>query len=129
MMDNIAYQPGRGNWIIHEDGDAAGLRGGIRTTTTSGPAWRMAPMWIPCRDGCIRIATLNDLNAESTGGFFDAEGKTVLLQRAAQRDRSRHHPGAYRLALSPTVKDICCSGIPVVRARGRAGAPGFLCRQ
>ena len=21
MMDNIAYQPGRGNWIVHEDGD------------------------------------------------------------------------------------------------------------
>ena len=26
-------------------------------------------------DGCIRIANLNDLTAESTGGFFDAEGK------------------------------------------------------
>lgn len=21
MMDNIAYQAGRGNWLIHEDGD------------------------------------------------------------------------------------------------------------
>src|SRR4029450_12520162 len=21
MMDNLAYQPGRGNWIVHEDGD------------------------------------------------------------------------------------------------------------
>lgn len=21
MMDNMAYQPGRGNWVIHEDGD------------------------------------------------------------------------------------------------------------
>src|SRR5204863_8008392 len=23
MMDNLAHQPGRGNWIIHEDGDGA----------------------------------------------------------------------------------------------------------
>jgi secreted PhoX family phosphatase len=74
MMDNIAYQPGRGNWIIHEDGDAPGfavdphnndiwacLEDGADVDTLS--------------DGCIRIATLNDLNAESTGGFFDAEGR------------------------------------------------------
>jgi hypothetical protein len=26
-------------------------------------------------DGCVRIVTLNDLNAESTGGLFDASGK------------------------------------------------------
>lgn len=74
MMDNIAYQPGRGNWILHEDGDAPGfavdphnndlwacLEDGEDTDTLS--------------DGCIRIATLNDLNAEWTGGFFDSTGK------------------------------------------------------
>ena len=74
MMDNIAYQPHRGNWIIHEDGDAPGfavnphnndiwacLEDGADVDTLS--------------DGCIRIATLNDLNAESTGGFFDEKGK------------------------------------------------------
>jgi secreted PhoX family phosphatase len=73
MMDNIAYQPGRGNWIIQEDGDAPGFivnphnndiwscleDGGDVDTLT---------------DGCVRIATLNDLNAESTGGFFDSTG-------------------------------------------------------
>ncbi len=26
-------------------------------------------------DGCIRVATLNDLTAESTGGIFDASGR------------------------------------------------------
>jgi secreted PhoX family phosphatase len=26
-------------------------------------------------DGCIRIATLNDLTAEWTGGIFDADGR------------------------------------------------------
>lgn len=74
MMDNIAWQPGRGNGILHEDGDAPGfaddphnndiwscLEDGADDDTLS--------------DGCIRIATLNDLNAESTGGFFDATGK------------------------------------------------------
>lgn len=74
MMDNIAYQPGRGNWIVHEDGDAPGfavnphnndlwacLEDGEDVDTLS--------------DGCIRIATLNDLNAEWTGGFFDAGGR------------------------------------------------------
>lgn len=70
MMDNIAYQPGRGNWIIHEDGDGpevgrnndifACLDDGADADTLS--------------DGCIRVVTLNDLNAESTGGVFDATG-------------------------------------------------------
>jgi hypothetical protein len=27
MMDNIAYQPGRGNWVIHEDRDAVDMSG------------------------------------------------------------------------------------------------------
>jgi hypothetical protein len=26
-------------------------------------------------DGCVRIATLNDLEAEWTGGIFDASGR------------------------------------------------------
>ena len=78
MMDNIAYQPRRGNWIIQEDGDAPGfdvnphnndiwscLEDGTDVDTLS--------------DGCIRIATLNDLNAESSGGFFDADGKRFYM--------------------------------------------------
>jgi hypothetical protein len=71
MMDNIAYQPGRGNWVINEDGDAPEKLG------------RNNDIWACLGDGadvdtlsddCIRVATLNDLTAESTGGFFDAEG-------------------------------------------------------
>lgn len=78
MMDNIAYQPGRGNWIIQEDSDApefaenphnndiwACLEDGKDIDTLS--------------DGCIRIVTLNDLTAESTGGFFDASGKNYYF--------------------------------------------------
>ena len=70
MMDNIAYQPRRGNWVILEDGD--------------GPAEGRNNDIFDClddftdsdllSDGCIRIATLNDLTAESTGGIFDAAG-------------------------------------------------------
>lgn len=70
MMDNVAWQPGRGSWIIHEDGD--------------GPdAGRNNDLWACLEDGadadeqsdgCVRIASLNDLNAEWTGGFFDASG-------------------------------------------------------
>ncbi|HEY3178975.1 MAG TPA: alkaline phosphatase PhoX [Casimicrobiaceae bacterium] len=75
MPDNIAYQPGRGNWVIHEDGD--------------GPeVGRNNDLWICAEDGadadslsdgCIRIATLNDLNAEWTGGIFDATGTRFFV--------------------------------------------------
>jgi len=70
MMDNIAFQPGRGNWIIHEDGDGPGVG-------------RNNDLW-SClddgddddylSDGCVRIGTLNDLTAEWTGGIFDKWG-------------------------------------------------------
>jgi hypothetical protein len=71
MMDNIAYQPGRRNWVINEDGDgpAVGRNNDIFDC-------------LPDRadddrlsDGCVKVVTLNDLNAESTGGTFDATGK------------------------------------------------------
>ena len=78
MMDNIAYQPGRGNWVIHEDGDAPGfaenphnndlwacLEDGSDVDTLS--------------DGCVRIATLNDLSAEWTGGLFNAWGRRFFV--------------------------------------------------
>jgi secreted PhoX family phosphatase len=72
MPDNIAFQPGRGNWIIHEDAE----------TDFEGP--HNNDLW-SClddgsddgllSDGCLRIATLNDLDAEWTGGFFDPTGQ------------------------------------------------------
>ncbi len=70
MMDNMAYHPHRGFWVLHEDGD--------------GPeVGRNNDLWAcledgedddSLSDGCIRVATLNDLNAEWTGGVFDASG-------------------------------------------------------
>ena len=58
MPDNIAYQPGRGNWLINEDGDGA----------TWTPA-RNNDIWDCLDDGadtditadaCVRVMTLND---------------------------------------------------------------------
>ena len=75
MMDNMAYQPGRGNWILHEDG--------------AGPdVGRNNDLWSclddgkdddSLSDGCVRVATLNDLTAEWTGGIFDASGRTLYV--------------------------------------------------
>ena len=75
MPDNIAFQPGRGNWIIHEDG--------------AGPdVGRNNDLWScladgedddTLSDGCVRIASLNDLNAEWTGGIFDGTGRNFYV--------------------------------------------------
>lgn len=80
MMDNIAYQPGRGNWMIHEDRDSVEMTGAGYPFNDS--------IWLCLEDGadadnlsdgCVRVATLNDLNAESTGGLFDASGKRYFF--------------------------------------------------
>ncbi|MBI1424472.1 MAG: DUF839 domain-containing protein [Gammaproteobacteria bacterium] len=80
MMDNIAYQPGRGNWMIHEDRDAVGMTGDGYPFNDS--------IWLcledggdidTLSDGCVRVMSLNDLNAESTGGLFDAYGKRYFF--------------------------------------------------
>jgi hypothetical protein len=74
MPDNIAFQARRGNWIVHEDGSTAGAQGGDRNND----------LWSclddgqdddTLSDGCVRVGTLNDLDAEWTGGFFDSSGK------------------------------------------------------
>jgi hypothetical protein len=78
MPDNIAYQPGRGNWLIHEDGSTVGAQGGDRNND----------LWSclddgqdddTLSDGCVRVGTLNDLDAEWTGGFFDASGENFYV--------------------------------------------------
>ena len=72
MPDNIAFQPRTGNAILHEDAE----------TTFEFPhnndLWDCLPDGADqdlLTDGCIRIATLNDLTAEWTGGIFDASGE------------------------------------------------------
>ena len=76
MPDNIAYQPGRGNWIVHEDADTTYLR------PHNDDLWDCLPDGADedlLSDGCIRIATLNDLTAEWTGGIFDATGSRFFV--------------------------------------------------
>jgi secreted PhoX family phosphatase len=74
MPDNVVWQPGRGNWIVHEDAETV--------TDLQGPhnndLWACLPDGADPdlqSDGCVRMATLNDLTAEWTGGIFDASGK------------------------------------------------------
>ncbi|MDR4513831.1 alkaline phosphatase PhoX [Nitrosomonas sp.] len=80
MVDNIAYQPGRGNWVLQTDRDAVGM-------SDEGYPFNNS-IWIcledgddvdTLTDGCIRVINLNDLNAESTGGLFDATGKSYYF--------------------------------------------------
>jgi secreted PhoX family phosphatase len=77
MMDNLAYQLGRGNWLLHEDGDGASL-----TPPRNNDLWDCLPDGSDAdqqSDGCIRIGTLNDLTAEWTGGAFDASGTHLYV--------------------------------------------------
>lgn len=84
MPDNVAFQPGRGNWILHEDG--------------AGPdVGRNNDLWAcledgqdddSLSDGCVRVATLNDLNAEWTGGIFDTTGRNFYV--SVQHNVSGH---------------------------------------
>lgn len=75
MADNIAYQPGEGNWIIMEDSDTdvSGHNNDIWDCLEDGADDGTLS------DGCVRIATLNDLGAEWTGGVFDASGKRFFV--------------------------------------------------
>ena len=73
MPDNIAYQPGRGNWIIHEDGST-----GTSFNNRNNDLWDClndGQDEDTMSDGCIRIGSLNDFDAEWTGGFFDPSGR------------------------------------------------------
>lgn len=76
MPDNIAYQPGTGNWVIHEDADTT------YKTPHNDDLWACLPDGgdpDQLSDGCVRIATLNDLTAEWTGGIFDATGSRFFV--------------------------------------------------
>ena len=71
MPDNIAFQPHTGNAILHEDAETT------FETPHNNDLWDCLPDAADqdlLSDGCIRIATLNDLTAEWTGGIFDASG-------------------------------------------------------
>lgn len=71
MPDNIAYQPSTGNWVVHEDAETTFER------PHNNDLWDCLDDGADAdllSDGCVRMATLNDLTAEWTGGVFDATG-------------------------------------------------------
>ncbi|HVY66996.1 MAG TPA: alkaline phosphatase PhoX [Gammaproteobacteria bacterium] len=77
MMDNVAYQPGTGNWLVNEDGE-----GPVYATPRNNDIWDCLDDGDDddnLTDACIKVMTLNDLNAESTGGFFDGTGKAYYV--------------------------------------------------
>jgi hypothetical protein len=76
MPDNIAFQTSRGNWVLNEDAE----------TTFEGPhnndIWDCLPDGQDqdlLSDGCVRVASLNDLTAEWTGGVFNATGSRYFV--------------------------------------------------
>jgi secreted PhoX family phosphatase len=73
MMDNLAQQPRTGTWVLQEDGDQVQGNNDLWACLQDGFDDDLLS------DGCIRIATLNDLEAESTGGIFDADGSRYYV--------------------------------------------------
>jgi secreted PhoX family phosphatase len=72
MPDNVDIQPGTGNFLINEDGE-----GPIYTPPRNNDIWACLDDGDDAdhlADNCVKLMTLNDLTAESTGGFFDASG-------------------------------------------------------
>jgi secreted PhoX family phosphatase len=77
MMDNVAYQPGSGNLIVHEDGE-----GPVYATPRNNDIWACLDDGDDkdnLSDACVKVMSLNDLTAESTGGLFDATGKVFYF--------------------------------------------------
>jgi secreted PhoX family phosphatase len=73
MPDNVAYQPGHANWVVHEDGDQVQGNNDLWDCLDDGADDNLLS------DGCVRIGTLNDLTAEWTGGIFDASGTRFFV--------------------------------------------------
>ena len=82
MMDNIAYQPSTGNWILHEDGEGPSSSGALKRGNDLWDCLDDGDDKDILTDGCVKIGTINDTTgagsggggAEWTGGIFDATG-------------------------------------------------------
>ncbi len=85
MPDNIAYQPRRGNWVVHEDAETTFERPHDNDLWSCLDDGRDDDLQ---SDGCLRIGTLNDLSAEWTGGFFDPSGKHFYV--SVQHNKTGH---------------------------------------
>ena len=73
MMDNLDFQPNRGNLVLNEDGDQL---------TGNNDIWSCLPDGTDddlLSDGCGRIMSLNDPTAETTGGIFNGNGSKYYV--------------------------------------------------
>jgi len=82
MTDNIAYQPHKGTWLLMEDGDQLQGNNDVFSCLEDGADDDLLS------DGCLRVASLNDLTAEWTGGFFDPTGRKFYV--SVQHNISGH---------------------------------------
>lgn len=86
MPDNIAYQPGRGNWLINEDGDGA-----TYTPARNNDIWDCLDDGLDkdgLADACVKVMTINDLTAETTGGVFNYNGTEYYV--VVQHNKTGH---------------------------------------
>lgn len=86
MMDNIAYHPTRGFWVLNEDGDGA-----TWTPKRNNDIWACLDDGADAdklTDACVKLMTLNDLTAETTGGVFDATGTRYFV--SVQHPNTNH---------------------------------------
>ena len=86
MMDNIAYQAGKGNWVLNEDGE-----GPTYSSPRNNDIWSCLDDGADVdtlSDGCVKVISLNDLTAESTGGVFDATGRKYFV--SIQHNKTGH---------------------------------------
>ena len=73
MMDNLDFQPNRGNVVLNEDGDQL---------TGNNDIWSCLPDGTDddlLSDGCGRIMSINDPTAETTGGIFNGNGSKYYV--------------------------------------------------
>jgi hypothetical protein len=77
MMDNIARSPLKGFFVLNEDGE-----GPTYATARNNDIWACLDDGADAdnlSDACVKLMTLNDLTAESTGGVFDGTGKRYFV--------------------------------------------------
>jgi len=77
MPDNLDIQPGRGNFVINEDGE-----GPVYSPPRNNDIWACLDDGADLdqlADACVKVISLNDLTAESTGGVFDSTGKRYFV--------------------------------------------------
>ena len=82
-FDNVAFQPKTGNLVILEDGEAAVLNSdGSLKELRGNDIWMCLPDGTDrdlLTDGCIRIVSIKDTDAEATGVIFTASGRSAYV--------------------------------------------------